>query len=255
MFHQHIPDDAILKREIAAASLSLSLLRLELLLLKGTFDENQPRVPRGNRDGGQWTDGAGGSSSGNGQRQQSRQRFAQGKPRKPLLPEGDPSKPPKLPRNKPTKPGFTKAYAKQLAMWLGKKVVKKQPYIGAALTIYDNRHWIHDEVSSIISSFDDPKPLAELHDLVKSPKRGYEIHHIVEQTAAKKAGFPKSKINSRENLARIPTWKHHEITGWYARGNREFDGKSPREHLHDKSWEERLKVGHKIMIEKGVLKP
>jgi hypothetical protein len=50
-----------LERERLALQRSLDELRLELaaikrdLLLRKAFDPNQPRVPSGNRDGGQWT--------------------------------------------------------------------------------------------------------------------------------------------------------------------------------------------------------
>jgi hypothetical protein len=46
--------------EISALQVQVQLLRMELLL-KANFDPNQPRVPRGNADGGQWTRVGGGS--------------------------------------------------------------------------------------------------------------------------------------------------------------------------------------------------
>jgi len=57
------------------------------------------------------------------------------------------------------------------------------------------------------------------------------------------------------NKVRIPTYKHHEITGWFAKGNKDFGGLSPREYLRGKSWDERFRVGIEAMIDKGVLKP
>jgi hypothetical protein len=42
-----------------AGRLHLALIRLELLLLKAGYNPNQPRVPAGRRDGGQWTSGDG----------------------------------------------------------------------------------------------------------------------------------------------------------------------------------------------------
>lgn len=51
---------ASLRGRIMAARMLLALCRFELLLRKANFNPNQPRVPRGSSDGGQWTD-AGGS--------------------------------------------------------------------------------------------------------------------------------------------------------------------------------------------------
>jgi len=51
-----------------------------------TFDTNQPRVPAGNPDGGQWTDGGGsGASSGGKRRRRSDQRWPQARQRHPCL--------------------------------------------------------------------------------------------------------------------------------------------------------------------------
>jgi hypothetical protein len=61
--------------------------------------------------------------------------------------------------------------------------------------------------------FDEPKPLAELIHLVSRPRKGYDIHHIVEQTPARKDGFPQDIIQNQMNKVRIPTFQHHEITG------------------------------------------
>ena len=47
------------ERQLISYSLELSLLKLEALLLKANFDPNQPRVPKGNSDGGNWTDSSG----------------------------------------------------------------------------------------------------------------------------------------------------------------------------------------------------
>jgi hypothetical protein len=49
-----------LKWRIAFLRLQARLLKLQLVLKAG-FDSNQPRVPGGNADGGQWTDNGGGS--------------------------------------------------------------------------------------------------------------------------------------------------------------------------------------------------
>jgi len=51
------------------------------------------------------------------------------------------------------------------------------------------------------------------------PKRGYDVHHIVEQTAAERDGFSRREIDAPGNLVSIPRMKHWEINGWYARPN------------------------------------
>lgn len=48
--------------KIAGARVMVGFYRLDALLRK--FDPNQPRVPRGNSDGGRWTGGGGGTESG-----------------------------------------------------------------------------------------------------------------------------------------------------------------------------------------------
>jgi hypothetical protein len=48
--------------ELSALQVQVQLLRLELLA-KANFDPAQPRVPRGNRDGGRWTRVGGGSAA------------------------------------------------------------------------------------------------------------------------------------------------------------------------------------------------
>jgi hypothetical protein len=62
-------------------------------------------------------------------------------------------------------------------------------------------------------------------------------------------------IDAPDNLVRISRFKHWEITGWFGRASKEYDGLSPREYLRDKDWSERIRVGHKALIRHGVLKP
>jgi len=54
--------DAALNYQIVSYKMTMAALRLEALLCLRRFDPNQPRVPRGNADGGQWSDT--GSSGG-----------------------------------------------------------------------------------------------------------------------------------------------------------------------------------------------
>jgi hypothetical protein len=52
------------REELALQAMRLTALRLRRSLLK--YSPDQPRVPAGNPDGGQWTDGGGGAGSGAG---------------------------------------------------------------------------------------------------------------------------------------------------------------------------------------------
>lgn len=72
---------------------------------------------------------------------------------------------------------------------------------------------------------------------------------------ARRDGISERIIESPENRVRIPRLKHWEITGWYARGNRNFGGLSPRELLRGAGWEERMRIGMLALREHGVLQP
>jgi hypothetical protein len=89
---------------------------------------------------------------------------------------------------------------------------------------------------------------------VSTPKPGYDIHHIVEKASAEQGRFPKFMINALENLVRIPRFKHWEITGWYMKSNEYYGGRSPRDYLRGKDWDERWRIGVEALIRHGVLK-
>jgi hypothetical protein len=73
--------------------------------------------------------------------------------------------------------------------------------------------------------------------------------------SSKADGFPRSRIDAPENLVRVPTLKHWEITAWYNTKNEKYFGLSPRDYLHGRSWEERVRIGHEALIDFKVLKP
>jgi hypothetical protein len=127
--------------------------------------------------------------------------------------------------------------------------------VGTFLNVLEAAEWIHRSYPYIQSYLDRPRTLGELQDAVLDPKKGYDIHHIVEKTPAAQAGFSDDLINGQGSLVRIPTLKHWEITGWYMTKNENFGGLSPRDYLRDKDWTERRRVGLLALIDKGVLKP
>ena len=103
--------------------------------------------------------------------------------------------------------------------------------------------WLYDKLPYISAYLDGPKSLEDLQRDVRKPEKGYEVHHIVEQTPAAREGHAQEDIDGPDNLVRIPTLKHWEITGWYMTKNKLFDGLSPREYIRGKRWDEKRKVG------------
>lgn len=201
----------------SGAALSVQL-RFERLFqsLKANFDPNQPRDERG-----RWTDTGAGSSS-----------------------------------NSDAK--LKNQIIKEAAFLLARAAAKEVafgPAVGTILNLLDAAQILDEAYPYIRSYLDLPKSLNELQSTVSSPAKGYQIHHIVEQTAAERDGFPRSIIDSPENLVRIPTLKHWEINAWYQRKNRHFGFQSPRKYLEGKDWATRLRVGRIALIEAKVLKP
>jgi hypothetical protein len=62
-------------------------------------------------------------------------------------------------------------------------------------------------------------------------------------------------IDAPENLVRVPTLKHWEITAWFMVPRETFGGLSAREYLQGKDWETRVKVGKMALVACEVMKP
>jgi hypothetical protein len=101
--------------------------------------------------------------------------------------------------------------------------------------------------------FDGPQSLEALQEAAKSPKRGYEIHHIVERATANPDGSERALIKNPDNLVRIPAVKHWQLNEWYETNNIRFSKLTPRQYLKDKSWAERRRVGLDGLRAVGVL--
>jgi hypothetical protein len=207
--------------------------RLQAFAEKAGFNPDQPRVPAGNPDGGQWT-GSNGSAEG----------------RQPGIgdnggPPLDSPAPPKEPKDKPSRLQAAKALAKQL--------LRRAGPIGALLTAIEVAEH-YSEIPSITSYQDAPKTLSELQQNAGKRRPGYEDHHIVEQGAGSREGFSRSQIDGADNVVSVPKYKHHEITGWYNIKSSDFGGVTPREYLRGKSWNEQVRVGLFAMRKFGVLK-
>ncbi len=212
-------------------------------LHRSHFNSNQPRVPMGNPDGGQWTSmGAANDprviSDANPDKDwRPGAQYAQAEPRS--------GRPPRKPERRPSSRSGRARVIQEVVNWLrehGEQIIEAAS-------------WFDEFYPSIRSYFDPPKTLQELQEAVATPKKGYDIHHIVEQTSAEQDGFPRSVIDAHINLVRIPRMKHWEINGWYARPNKDYGGRSPREYLRGKDWSERLRVGLDALVKYGVLKP
>ncbi len=128
--------------------------------------------------------------------------------------------------------------------------------IGVLLTAIEVARWMQTYYSWIEAYFDAPKTLTELQRGAARGKRdGYDIHHVVEEDAALKDGFPDSIVNGAANLVRISRLKHWQINSWFQKPNLNYGGLTPRQFLKGKSWEERLKIGLDTLKKEGILKP
>lgn len=202
-------------------------------IYEAKYSPNQPRIPAGSREGGQWTD-----ANGNGASVPQSRIYAAG-----WLP--------KIPDRRPPTSRERTAVAKAVAIIAAEAGVAATA-VGETIA---KSSWLYYALPSIVSYLDAPKSLDELRQDVSISKSGYDRHHIVEQSSAEEAGYPRKMIDGPDNLVRIPRMKHWEINAWYQTRNRLYDDLSPREYLSGKDWDERKKVGIEALTKFGVLKP
>lgn len=219
---------------IAGERMMAAFARLQALAEKAGFNPDQPRAPGGGPGGGQWIYVEG---------------YAQG--RQPGM--GDNGGPPLDPPEPPKEPPKDKASRTQAAKELAKQILRRAGQIGVLITIIEAAEH-YSEIPSITSYQDAPKTLSELQQNAGKRRPGYEDHHIVEQGAAGREGFPRSQIDGADNVVSVPKYKHHEITGWYNKPNPNFGMQTPRNYLRGKDWSEHVSVGHQALREIGVLK-
>jgi hypothetical protein len=210
------------------AGIALEHKLADLVRLLKAYNPDQPRVPAGNPDGGQWTGANGGADAG----------FVQ------LAGDIPQNDTPNIPEDEP--PGAR----------LRNTAIKTIARAAAALDLLVGAPaWVARYADYIIAYNDPPKALDELRNAVSDPKRGYDIHHIVEQTSAEQDGYPRSLIDGRENLVRISTLKHWEINAWYQTPNARFNDLTPREYLRGAGWDVRTRIGLDALVRAGVLEP
>ncbi|OYW98529.1 MAG: hypothetical protein B7Z14_14595, partial [Bosea sp. 32-68-6] len=167
-----------------------ALARLQALVEKAGFREDQPRIPGGHgRESGRWRYVEG---------------YAQG--RQPGIgdnggPSLDPPDPPKEPpKDKVSKTQAAKALAKQIAL----VALRRAGPIGAVITVLEAGHWLYSEWPSIRSYQDPPQSLTELQQQAGQRRPGYDDHHIVEQGAGGREGFPRSMLDGPDNVVSVP---------------------------------------------------
>ena len=190
---------------------------------------NQPRVPAGDPDGGQWTEI---DANGNPVRP-SRFRLAG------EIPTGEP---PEIPKEMPATSKARTAALKAAARFGGP--------IGKLI---EGAEWLRERSPLIEAYSDPPKTLDELQQAASQPGFGYDIRHIVRQD--QDGHFSREAIDSPENKVRIPRLKHWEINGWYQTKNPEFGGESPQDYSDGRNWDVQRAVGLEALRKFGVLKP
>jgi hypothetical protein len=231
-------DLAQLKFDLAFERFKRTYLRWareQELRRKAGFRPDQPRVPAGNPDGGQWTaeDGWGNDTTNDA-------RVTLAAIRVPRIPQK-----PRIPQQRPP----TERERNQIARELAREGVEA---LGAAIA--GGANWLYEKGAEFYASFDSPKTLEELRRGVAEPRAGYDNHHIVERATAAADRSENHLINAPENLVRIPRWKHWNLNRWYETPNKDYGLMTPRSYHRGKSWEERVRVGLYGLIEVGVLK-
>jgi hypothetical protein len=285
-------EDAAFAAKIAASRRFLAALRMEVDELKAAlarrrreeskYSPDQPRVPKRNPGGGQFTrvgGGVGQSPSANiaqpmgnvdagdvtgssevgglfdiapGETSLGGVQLAGDLPDDPKTPLDDPA--PKIPQERPDTREGRMGFVRDAAQWVARNVGRYAPAVDAYFGTLDQVEKIKALTDAIKSANDPAKTLEELQEPVGSESEGgYHEHHIVGQHAENRARFGNSLIDSRENLVRIPVLKHIDISAWYSKGNDDFGGLSPRDYLRDKDWDEQMRVGldrlryHKVL--------
>jgi hypothetical protein len=221
-----------MRRELVAIKVELKFRKL-LRALKA-YNPDQPRVPAGNPDGGQWTDSNG---QGSGSSRPDRIRLAG------EIPTGEP---PEVPKERPATVQERNRVARGLS-----RGGRLRGFFGVA---GEAVKWLEEYWPEIVADQDRPKTLEMLQDAAFAPRKGYHLHHVVEQGPARDEGFSEDLIEGRENRVLIPKYQHERLTAWFNTKGDRFGGMSPRDYLRGKDWNERTSIGLDALEEFGVLK-
>lgn len=284
LLHLGIELDAI-AREVAQLALQIHG--------KANFDPTQPRVPRGHSQGGRWTSGTNGQPASqqpaHTQPRQTTPRAPSGglaprdipapgsedrpsalsprtrptfdvyPPREQQpLPKEILDSAPHVPPQKPVLPQQRFTIVREIARWAAKVAAKAgiDPRRLALHIAIEGATWIAQEYWPYIEEYlAPPRTLRELQADVRVPRRGTEVHHIVEQGDAVRGGYDRSRIDHPDNLVRISTLRHWQLTAWYQYTQPEYGSLSPRNYLRDKPWQTRYEIGLEALRKQGILAP
>jgi hypothetical protein len=151
---------------LRSAAFRMRAALLLSLLGKAGFRPDQPRVPAGVPEGGQWVDEGGDGDL--------------------IFVNDDPNRLPEIPKEPPPSTRERNRIGGAVARYL----------LATSLAAHADavRHWVWEYARDrIIAYLDEPKFLDALQRAAIDPRPGYEIHHIVEQTPAQPKGFRSSE--------------------------------------------------------------
>lgn len=256
------------------------------------YNPNQPRVPAGHSDGGQWTNGSGGFAAvlnrpvvqsalisdatppmgdiaiPNGRNEypdlfgirppaaiQDGTRLAGDRPEWKDPPPVKPVEPPpEIPRQLPATRELRMGLVRRGVEWVA-RMGRFSPAVDVFFGALDQIREIGWLTDMMKTANDPPGSLRELQDRATLPSEpGYENHHVVGQFNENRKQFSSARVDAPDNLVRIPRLKHIDISGWYSRPNPDYKGRSPRDYLRGKSWDEQRQFGLKVLRDFGVLK-
>lgn len=249
-------DIAMRRMAYKATSLRMRLAAKRFLQhwVKANFNPGQPRVPRGNPNGGQWTR-IGGAE----------------RPRvirigdNPLDPDPDspaenldeidvPSFLP-IPETRPGSLGERYEIIRNLATSVFYRTrFRPGRSVSQILSSIQAPKWLREYYPYVEAYRAPPRTLLQLQADARTPKAGYDRHHIVEKTPALRDGYARSVVDGPNNVVLVSRFKHWEITAWYSTKNVRYNGLTPREYLSSKSWTERQELGLYALRLFGVLK-
>ena len=97
----------------------------------------------------------------------------------------------------------------------------------------------------------------KLKNYLGKADNGYAWHHIVEQSQISKAGFAPEQIHNVRNIVQIPSGYsgsiHSEISKIYSSKQIYSEGKTVRDWLATKSFEEQFEFGLEMLKDYGTL--
>jgi hypothetical protein len=150
--------------------------------------DKHPRHPSGEPDGGEFATSGGGDPS--------------------IIPVAGPKPPwhnnpperigdpPEVPKVEPKTDAEKFLAIRKVAYWIGWAVrfgLRNAPQTKALIAAAEGAGWMWPYISAGLQG---PKTLEQLQADARSPEKGYEIHHIVEQTPGRKDGFSEAQIES-----------------------------------------------------------